>query len=68
MLGFNEVTHVAVVCVFVFLGLNAILISVAMTHLEPSSFSDWGSKLLAGAGGDPFMVIVAALICFQASH
>nr|WP_241429436.1 amino acid transporter [Tropheryma whipplei] len=64
LLGFNEVTHVAVVCVFVFLGLNAILISVAMTHLEPSSFSDWGSKLLAGAGGDPFMVIVAALILF----
>lgn len=49
LLGFSEAVTVAVPLVVVFLGVNAVVIAVAATHIatHPETMSDWISRLVA---------------------
>jgi hypothetical protein len=52
LLGFNEAVKVAIPLVALFLGLNAIVIGVAIDAIviEPSTFDDWLQRLTASSG------------------
>lgn len=52
LLGFNEAVNVAIPLVVLFLGLNAVVIGVAVDHivLEPSTFTEWLQRLTASSG------------------
>ena len=52
LLGFNEAVNVAIPLVVLFLGLNAVVIGVAIDHIvvEPSTFADWLQRLTASSG------------------
>ncbi|WP_106214764.1 APC family permease [Glaciihabitans tibetensis] len=52
LLGFNEAVNVAIPLVVLFLGLNLVVIVVAVDNivLDPSTFTDWTERLAASSG------------------
>jgi hypothetical protein len=52
LLGFNEAVKVAIPLVVLFLGLNAVVIGVAIDQivLEPATFTEWLQRLTASSG------------------
>jgi hypothetical protein len=67
--GFKEAISIAVLLVFVYLGLNLITIGVSFNHLlqQPELWQQWQTKLFAGPGNttrDIFGVVGVAALLF----
>jgi hypothetical protein len=64
--GFKEAIGIAVGLVFIYLGLNAVVVGIGLYHvaMHGTMVGDWWSAMLQSRGGNPFLVVAAALMVF----
>lgn len=66
MKGFKEAIGVAVVLVVVYLGLNLVVVTKAVMEVasNPQEIANWQRSLSETRGGNPAMIMMAALLLF----